>query len=41
MVLELYFRKAGGKRKGKRKNQWPGPNGEKGEKVREKEERLE
>ena len=34
MVLELYFRKAGGKRKGKRKKQWPGPNGEKGEKVR-------
>ena len=26
---------------GKRKKQWPGPNGEKGEKVREKEERLE
>ena len=39
MVLELYCRKAGGKREGKRKRDWPWERGEKGE--REREERLE
>jgi hypothetical protein len=36
MVLELYCRKAGGKREGKRERDWPWPRGEKGEKEREK-----
>jgi hypothetical protein len=37
MVLELYCRKAEGKRKGrKRERDWPWPRGEKGGKEREK-----
>ena len=46
MILELYYRKAGGKREGKRgRGGQPGPRGGKGEKERERErereERLE
>jgi hypothetical protein len=36
MVLELYYRKAGGKREGKREKDRPWPRGEKGEKERER-----
>jgi hypothetical protein len=37
IVLELYCRKAGRKRKGgKRERDWPWPRGAKGEKEREK-----
>jgi hypothetical protein len=36
MALELYVRKAGGKRKGKRKRGQPWPRGEKEEGEREK-----
>jgi hypothetical protein len=36
MVLELYCRKAGGKRKGKRERDLPWPRGEKGKREREK-----
>ena len=36
IVLELYCRKAGGKREGKRERDWPLPRGEKGEKERER-----
>ena len=39
MVLELYCRKAGGKREGRkreRERDWPWPRGEKGKKEREK-----
>jgi hypothetical protein len=36
MVLELYYRKAGGKIKGKRERDQPWPRGEKGEREREK-----
>jgi hypothetical protein len=36
MVLELYCRKAGRKREGKRKSVQSWPRGEKGEKEREK-----
>jgi hypothetical protein len=35
MILELYYRKAGGKRKVKERDQ-PWPRGEKGEREREK-----
>jgi hypothetical protein len=42
MVLELYCRKAGGKRKGKKSERYQlWPRGEKGEKEREREESLE
>jgi hypothetical protein len=36
MVLELYYRKAGEKREGKRERDQPWPRGEKGGKEREK-----
>jgi hypothetical protein len=37
MILELYCRKAGGKRKGgKRERNWPWPRGEKGKRERRK-----
>jgi hypothetical protein len=41
MVLELYDRKAGGKKEGRkeRERDWPWPRGKKGER-REREERL-
>jgi hypothetical protein len=40
MVLELYYRKAGGKREGRKERDWPWPRGKKGER-KEREERLE
>jgi hypothetical protein len=36
MILELYYRKAGRKRKGKRERNRSWPRGEKGEREREK-----
>ena len=40
IVLELYYRNAGGKRKGRKERDWPWPRGKKWER-REREERLE
>jgi hypothetical protein len=32
VVLDLYYRKAGEKREGRKEREWPWPRGEKGEK---------
>ena len=42
MVLELYYRKTGGEREGRKDRDWPWPRGKKGERrERERQERLE
>jgi hypothetical protein len=40
MVLELYCRKAGGKREGKRERYWPWSRGEKGERRERRKARV-